>query len=89
MEKNQIVIDPILTKDMDGFTANLTFRGYSLNLMYSIKTDNFSPKTIEMNGQKFSFTEEQNSYRKGGAVIEMNDFLKLLNKLENNIKITL
>ena len=72
---------------LDGLSASLDFMGYSLTITYSVREGNFGPKTVSINGNPVRFTEEENKYRKGGAVIPLDLFSSMLNQQENTLEI--
>lgn len=39
-----VVIDPVLTSEMDGLSASFQFKGFDLNWKFNVKTGNFAPK---------------------------------------------
>ena len=84
-----VVIDPVLTKAMDGLIASFKFKGYDLQWNFSVKSGNFAPKKIIINGAGVLFTQELNPYRKGGAQIPMKKFLGFLKPGENIIEVVL
>jgi 1,2-beta-oligoglucan phosphorylase len=84
-----VVIDPVLTNEMDGLSASFTFKGFDLQWNFIVKSGNFAPKSIVVNGEKVSFTVEQNPYRTGGARISMKEFLSYLKSGMNPIDIVL
>ncbi len=88
-ESGNIILDPVLPYTMNGFSASLDFMGYSTTFNYAVKEGNFGPKEISVNGKKVKFTFESNIYRKGGAVIPVEQFLLMLNRKENIVKINL
>jgi cellobiose phosphorylase len=49
-DKDYVVIDPVLTKEMDGMKAHLIYKGYNLNFEFKVMEDNFGPKKISING---------------------------------------
>jgi hypothetical protein len=73
----------------DGLTASLDFLEVPVVIRYSVKEGNYSPKTVKINGENIGFSYEENPYRKGGAIIKMNDFMELLNEGGNDIQIEL
>lgn len=87
IEFGNVIIDPVMPKSLNGLSVFLNFKGYPLTINYSVIFDNFSPKVIIVNGERIQFNYEENKYRKGGAVVPVDDFLKLLNKQENTIDI--
>ncbi|VBB43774.1 conserved hypothetical protein [uncultured Paludibacter sp.] len=86
---DSVVIDPVLTKEMDGLEASFRFKGFDLQWNFSVKSENFTPKTIKINGKNVSFEIEKKSYRKGGAQISTEEFLSCLKSGENKINVIL
>lgn len=84
-----VVIDPVLTSDMDGLSGSFLFKGFDLKLNFAVKTGNFSPKNIDINGEEIVFEVEPNPYRKGGAVIPLKELLKYLKPGNNELNIVL
>jgi cellobiose phosphorylase len=84
-----VVIDPVLTNEMDGFSASFKYKGHHLNWNFKVKSGNFNPRSIIVNGLNIAFDTEDNLYRKGGALISMKNFLGLLKSGENQIDIML
>ncbi|MDR3652909.1 MAG: amylo-alpha-1,6-glucosidase [Paludibacter sp.] len=80
-----VVIDPVLTNEMDGFSASFKFKGHHLNWNFKVKSGNFTPKSIIVNGLNITFDTEDNPYRIGGALISMKVFLDYLKLNENKI----
>jgi len=78
-----VVIDPVLTNEMDGFSASFKFKRHHLNWNFKVKYGNFTPKSIIVNGLNIPFDTEDNPYRKGGALIPMKVFLDNLKPGEN------
>lgn len=88
-EFDKTIIDPVIPKSMDGLSASLDYKGFPLTVSFYVKEETYHPKKISVNGNIIRFNYEDNQYRKGGAVIDINEFLVLLNKEKNEIKITL
>ena len=84
-----VVIDPVLTNEMDNLKAFFKFKGYHLNWNFKVKTGNYTPKSIVINGMNIPFDSEDNPYRTGGAIIPMKMFLSLLKSGENEIYVTI
>lgn len=84
-----VVIDPVLTDGMNEFKASFNFKGFDLNWTFVVKTGNYSPKSIVVNGQCLDFGKEENPYRTGGALIAMEQFICHLKTGENNIYVML
>ncbi len=84
-----VVIDPVLTNEMDGLSASFQFKGFDLNWKFNVETGNFAPKSIVINGVNVHFTEEENPYRTGGALLSMKEFVSYLKLGNNTIEVTL
>lgn len=82
-----VVFDPVLPGSMNGLEASLVFSGYSLKLAFSVHKSNYCPAAILVNGKEMVYTFEENTYRKGGAVIPVKHFLDLLNDQNNIIEV--
>jgi len=54
-----------------------------------LKTGNYSPRSIMINGNPISFFQEDNQYRQGGAVVEPSMFFASLDRMENLVEILL
>lgn len=87
-DKDFVVIDPVLTKEMDGLQAQLFYKGFKLNFEFIVK-ENFSPKSIVINGNNVNFEMEENIFRKGGAKMPKEAFLKHLKEGENKVIVEL
>ncbi|MBS1653247.1 MAG: hypothetical protein JSU05_00250 [Bacteroidetes bacterium] len=84
-----IVIDPVLTKEMDGLAASFKYKGFDLQWSFSVKSGSFAPKSIHINGEEISFTIEENPYREGGALISATLFMHYLKPGVNKIDVDL
>jgi 1,2-beta-oligoglucan phosphorylase len=89
IESGHVIIDPVLPFAMDGLSVSLNFLDHKVTFYYSVKTGNFSPKTIRINGKNISHFFEENKYRKGGALIPIKGFVNLLAKHGNVIEVKL
>ena len=88
-ESGKIIIDPVLPSSMDGLSASINFLGHSLTIKYLVKDGNYSPRSVSINGNAVSFTYEDNKYRRGGVVIQDNEFVVMLNRQVNMIEVLL
>jgi cellobiose phosphorylase len=88
-ESGKIIIDPVIPESMNGLRAAIDFMGHAVTFSYQVTKDCCSPKQITVNGKPISFTYENNKYRQGGAVIEADLFLGMLNNSNNLVEITL
>jgi len=82
-----IVVDPVLTNEMDNLKASFKFKGFNLNWTFKVKSGNYTPKSVIVNGMNVPFDTEDNPYRTGGALIPMKMFLGSLKSGENEINI--
>lgn len=88
-DKDFVVIDPVLTHEMNGLKASMNYHGFMLNFEYQVKEENFNPKKIIINGESVNFEEEENRFRNGGAKMQKSDFLSFLKDGENTILVEL
>ena len=88
-EFKNIIVDPVMPHSLDGLSASIDFMGHPVTFIYAIKESCYGPKAISINGNPVKFTDEDNKYRQGGAVIPVDQFLSMLNQLDNTIEITL
>jgi cellobiose phosphorylase len=88
-EFGNVIIDPVIPNSLDGLSASLDFMGYSTTFKYAVRESNYSPRSVFINGKTVKFIYEDNKYRKGGAVIPVDQFLALLDQPENIVEILL
>jgi 1,2-beta-oligoglucan phosphorylase len=88
-EAGKVIIDPVMPLQFNGLTAELHFLGKKIRFLYKLSSNTFSPRKISVNGQRIEFTLEENSYRKGGAVIPEKTFLSMLDQETNLVEIEL
>lgn len=89
LETGKLTIDPVMPYSMDGLSASVNLMGYPMTFIYSVQKDCFSPKSISFNEIPVSFDKQENKYRKGGAIIDIESISGLLNRKENMIRIML
>jgi cellobiose phosphorylase len=82
-----VIIDPVMPRSLDGIQASIIFMDRSLKLIYSVREGNYSPNRICINGTDVQFTEEESIYRRGGAVIPAGIFSALPGGQENRVEI--
>jgi cellobiose phosphorylase len=87
VELDHVIIDPVLTRSLDGLEAAMRFRGRAVNFVYRVNGAGFGPQKITINGQQTSFEREPNRYRRGGAVIHLPTLLNLLDADQNTVEI--
>jgi CRISPR-associated protein Csx3 len=89
VEHEHLVIDPVLTRSLDGLEAAMRFRGHALNFVYRVRGQGFGPQRITINGKQAAFDREPNRYRQGGAVLALPTLAKLLDAEQNLVEIAL
>jgi cellobiose phosphorylase len=89
VEADKIIIDPVLTYEMDGLSASIYMKGNRVTFKYTVKTGNYSPRSIKINGKAISFLQDDNQYRQGGAVVKSLIFFASLDRLDNLVEIVL
>lgn len=89
VESGHVILDPVMPESFDGFAASLAFKGRNVTFQYSVKQGTFSPVEVMVNGETIAFSYEENPYRRGGATINAEKFLSLLNLEKNVVEIRL
>jgi cellobiose phosphorylase len=87
VEYGNVIIDPVMPFSFEGLSVSMDFMRRPVTFRYAVKEDNFSPKSLSINGKAIQFTYEENKYRQGGAVIPAGQFLSLLNQQDNIVEI--
>jgi 1,2-beta-oligoglucan phosphorylase len=88
-EAGKVILDPVMPLQFNGISAELCFLGKKIRFLYKLSSNTFSPRKISVNGQRIEFTLEENTYRKGGAVIPEKTFLSMLDQESNLVEIEL
>ncbi|WP_394239658.1 GH36-type glycosyl hydrolase domain-containing protein [Vibrio astriarenae] len=88
-QQNDLIIDPVIDKTQG--ELNLTFEVYDSQVEIIVKPEQgeFTPKTIELNGEAIEFNLEPNRYRSGGARISSELLKEKLSKGNNTLVVTL
>jgi 1,2-beta-oligoglucan phosphorylase len=89
IEYDNVIIDPVMPLSFDGLSVSMDFLDHQVTFKYQVKTGNFSPKSISINGNDVAFTLEENKYRRGGAVIPVAEFLEKMDQKVNLINLVL
>lgn len=87
IEFGQLIIDPVLSRSLDGLQATLRFRGRPVVFAYRVEGQGFGPRAISVNGKAASFDIESNIYRQGGAVLPLERFMAMLEAADNRVEI--
>lgn len=88
-ENGHLIVDPVLPFSFDGLTARMDCFGKEIHWKYHVKNNNVGPQKLEVNGEKIDFWTEDNKYRRGGATVDLQEFLGKLIEGENEVEIFL
>jgi cellobiose phosphorylase len=89
LESGSVILDPVMPKNFDGFRAGIEILDHPVVLKYSVGNTGYSPLKILINNKEIEFNYEENPYRQGGAVMDREEFLGLLNPSDNLVEIFL
>jgi cellobiose phosphorylase len=85
---DELIVDPVLARSLDGLRATLQFRGHAVTFAYRVAGAGFGPQSLVVNGKAAEFEREDNPYRVGGAVMPVARILALLDAGENTVDVT-
>lgn len=88
-ENNLLFVDPVLPFSFDGLSARLDYFGKEIHWKYHLENNTVGPYRIEVNGEPIGFTNAENKYRRGGALVELQKFLGKLKERDNTVEIFL
>ena len=71
LEKSSLVVDPVISPELDGLTARLNLAGHPLEVIYRTGKTGRGPVSIDLNGTPLDFIRESNAYRPAGVRIPM------------------
>ncbi|MGX9522578.1 GH36-type glycosyl hydrolase domain-containing protein [Vibrio mediterranei] len=86
-ENGDLVLDPVVAKTMGTVSVSYQLYGCPVNIEILPEAGEFTPKSVELNGQPLSFELTENRYRSGGALISMTQMN--MNDKSNQLVITL
>jgi len=89
LDTQNIVLDPVIPASMSGLSASMTLLEKQVTFRYLVREKCFSPDTIRINGHLLQVDYVENPYRKGGAVINLGAFRKMMDADENLVEIIL
>jgi 1,2-beta-oligoglucan phosphorylase len=89
IEFGNLVIDPVLSRSLDGLEATLRIVGRPVVFAYHVEGQGFAPRAVSVNGKAASFDSENNAYRRGGAVMPLERFMAMLDAADNRVEIQL
>jgi len=86
---DQVIVDPILSNELNGLHVNTVLEGYPVDLHYHVGSNTSVISKIEINGEMFvKSSTSVNPYREGGLVLKKEEFYSKLSKTkENTIKV--
>ncbi|MEE4176607.1 MAG: hypothetical protein V2I46_03765 [Bacteroides sp.] len=87
IDSGNLILDPVMPLSFNGLSASLKLMSRDIQIRYRITTDCCGPQTIRLNGKEISFSREDNQYRKGGAVIRIENLVELLQSSGNILEI--
>jgi hypothetical protein len=79
----------VLSRSLDGLEASLLFRGRPVVFAYRVEGEGFGPRAVSVNGKAAPFDAEDNTYRRGGAVMPLEGFMAMLEAADNRVEIQL
>ncbi|GJL60200.1 MAG: hypothetical protein NPIRA03_30570 [Nitrospirales bacterium] len=89
MSYNDVVIDPVLAKQLDGLQFTFAIDGKAITVIYSIAGD--APAfvlSVTINETATAFARDHNPYRPGGVRIPRAEVYRLLTDGPNHILIS-
>lgn len=87
---DDIVIDPVLPKLLDGLQYASEAEGQSVTYIFSVAhNERALVQSVAVNGRDVVFTRQDNPYRHGGAMIRRADFHALLSSEANVVSVSL
>ena len=89
MEKDALVVDPVIPPELDGLTAHLKLNGQTIEVVYRIGKTGHGPMAVELNGSPLEFSRQTNRYRLGGIRIPMESWSSRLNESPNRLVLSL
>jgi cellobiose phosphorylase len=89
IEFGNLIIDPVLSRSLDGLEATLRIAGRRVVFAYHVEGQGFGPRAVSVNGKAAPFDSENNAYRSGGAVMPLERFMAMLEAADNRVEIQL
>ena len=85
---NQLVLDPVLPRSLDGLTATVPWETHTLAVSFNVKTGTHTPREISLNGNALKAVGySENPYRTGGWLLDLATFRQLLVAGTNTLEI--
>lgn len=89
IEWGNVIIDPVMPYSLDGLTVSMIFMNRRVSFRYEVRVNTSGPERISINGRDVVHSAENNSYRRGGAVIQASLFSTMLDRPDNSVDIYL
>jgi cellobiose phosphorylase len=87
---DQVVVDPVVPRSLDGLEVDLPWGNKSLRVVFSVKQGEHTPRQVILNGEALSPAGmSKNPYRDGGWLIDARRFDGLLRDDANRLEIEL
>jgi 1,2-beta-oligoglucan phosphorylase len=86
-ESQQLRVDPVMPKALDGLSLQATLRGRPVDVRYRIAGEGCGVRQLALNGQSLAFTLEPNPHRRGAALVAMSLLLERLAPAGNSLMI--
>ncbi|MGE7365327.1 GH36-type glycosyl hydrolase domain-containing protein [Desemzia incerta] len=87
MVKNQLLIDPILTEDLNGLVFDFAYEGVPVQFTFQFIEE--ETDRILWNDKEIKGSREENPYRKGGLVFQKEEIEQVIQKEKNKVTIFL
>ncbi|WP_207694912.1 hypothetical protein DOK67_0002796 [Enterococcus sp. DIV0212c] len=83
-DKQNVILDPILPKELDGLTMIYQIAGKDVRIVFHIGS---SKEAVLANGTELATQRERNPYRPGGYIVSLKELTSCLDKKENQLDI--
>ncbi|MGE5155795.1 MAG: hypothetical protein ACM3ST_17535, partial [Bdellovibrio bacteriovorus] len=74
LERDRLVIDPVMPPVLDGLQAGLRLMDHELEVTYRIRRRGWGPRTLTINGVGLAFERGDSPYRTGAAEVPLEAF---------------
>ncbi|QIF04319.1 hypothetical protein [Roseimicrobium sp. ORNL1] len=89
LEKESVVLDPVMPVALDGLRARLLVSGRPLEVWYRVADKGCGITCVKLNGSPLDFTREPNAYRQGGVRIPLARFISRFSGKADQLVISL
>lgn len=87
INKTHVVIDPVMPDRFNGLEVTFFLLGKPITLKYSVLQNNHTPQKLILNGRALIFAIENQSFRRGGAILSVEGLKALLKESDNILEI--